>query len=143
MTTKPKPPALIGGPYSPPRNARIGVVHVCEVNSERLIVGFSDAPIQWPRGRPLAGKGAPALIVCGGLAEAVRTESRAAVAHWWGVSPATVSAWRRALGVDRQTAGTTARMSAASQRITADEARERGRKGGLAGKGKPKGAKDV
>jgi hypothetical protein len=39
------------------------------------------------------------------LAEAVRRESGQAVAHWWGVSPHTVRAWRRALGVERRTEG--------------------------------------
>ena len=35
--------------------------------------------------------------MCGGLAEAVRRESNAAVCHWFGVSPVVVTGWRRAL----------------------------------------------
>jgi len=53
------------------------------------------------RGSPASG-----LVVYGALAEAVRRESNQAVAHWFGVTPGKVSAWRRALGVGPTTAGT-------------------------------------
>src|SRR5205823_1413808 len=49
---------------------------------------------------------ARALVVYGALARAVRRESALAVAHHWGVTPQTVRAWRRALGVGPSTEGT-------------------------------------
>jgi hypothetical protein len=39
------------------------------------------------------------LVVCKGLAKAVRSESAQAVAYWRGVHRQTVWAWRKALGV--------------------------------------------
>jgi hypothetical protein len=39
-------------------------------------------------------------VVYGPLAEAIRRESNQAVCHWWGVTPQTVTKWRKALGVD-------------------------------------------
>jgi transposase-like protein len=40
------------------------------------------------------------------LAEAIRRESNQAVAHRWDIDPQTVSKWRRLLGVERATDGT-------------------------------------
>jgi hypothetical protein len=65
--------------------------------------GITDAPVQWPYRK---GVGRPSCIVCGDLIRAVQTESEIAVAHHWGVSPATVKNWRRALDVPRTTEGT-------------------------------------
>lgn len=131
MPSKSKPPALIGGPYKLPRNAHIGVVHECEVRGELIVTGFTDAPIPWIKGRPREGLGPPSLVVRGDLARAIRAESVAAVAWWWGVSRYTVSDWRRALGVGRKTEGTAALLSANPPPApTSDEARERGSKGG-------------
>jgi len=48
---------------------------------------------------------AKSLVLYRGLARAVRRESAAAVAHWWGVGPATVNKWRRALNVPRWNEG--------------------------------------
>ena len=50
---------------------------------------------------------ARSLIVFDVLAEVVRRESNQAVCHWWGITPQTVTKWRRALGVGRMTAGST------------------------------------
>jgi hypothetical protein len=46
-------------------------------------------------------------VVCGGLAKAVRRESNVAVCHWWGITPQTVTKWRKALGVPQFNEGTT------------------------------------
>jgi hypothetical protein len=46
------------------------------------------------------------LVVYADLAKAVRRESNLAVAYWWGVSPQTVTVWRKALNVPETTAGT-------------------------------------
>jgi hypothetical protein len=71
-----------------------------------IVVGYSDGRIPWPIGRR-KGTSARGLVVYGGLAEALRRESNLAVAHWWGVDYQTVSHWRKALGVEPKTAGTT------------------------------------
>jgi hypothetical protein len=64
------------------------------------VVGIHDAPISWPCTRWNS------LILCGDLVKAVQRESEIAVAHWWGVKPITVWAWRKALGVEANTKGT-------------------------------------
>jgi hypothetical protein len=48
----------------------------------------------------------PSLILCGDLVRAVRRESVVAICHWWGVGRNTVWTWRKALGIDRKTKGT-------------------------------------
>jgi hypothetical protein len=90
------------GPYRPPRYG-VGGRLVCAVRGFVEVVGTSHAPIPWPQAR---NHGRPFLIVCGGLARAVRTEAAIAVAHWWGVTPLTVWTWRKALGVGATTPGT-------------------------------------
>ena len=90
------------GNYRTPR-FRYGKVVFCEVRGEVTVCGLSDGPIPWPVGKRGRAK---SLVVCGELAEAVRRESNLAVAHWWGISPQTVSLWRKALDVGPVTAGT-------------------------------------
>src|SRR5262245_16647749 len=78
-----------------------------EVEDERRgtvrVVGLSSAPIPWPGGQQGRRK---TLILYGALADAVRRESAAAVAHHWGVGHDTVWKWRKALGVGQMTEGT-------------------------------------
>lgn len=91
------------GPYVPPR-CRVGDKLPCEYRGREVVVGgITDAPVQWPYRK---GVGRHSCIVCGDLIRAVQTESEIAVAHHWGVSPATVKNWRRALEVPRTTEGT-------------------------------------
>ena len=66
------------------------------------IVGLSDGRIQWPIGY---GPGGRSLVLYRGLARAVRRESAASVQHWFGVGPAAVNKWRRALDVPRWNEG--------------------------------------
>lgn len=64
----------------------------------RVVVGGThDAPIPWPFRKRT---GAHALIVCGGLLDALHTEMAGAIADAWRISPTTVWAWRKALGID-------------------------------------------
>ncbi len=93
---------LVHGPYRPPA-ARPGDVLLCEVRGEVVVCGLTAGRIPWPAGKRGRAK---ALVVCGGLAEAVRRESNLAVCHWWGVTPQTVSKWRTALGVGQVNEGT-------------------------------------
>src|SRR5205085_2279386 len=94
---------LLHGPYAAPR-CRVGKRLVCEARGAVAVCGMSAGRIPWPVGKRGRAK---ALVVFGDLARAVRTESNQAVCHWWGVTPQTVSGWRRLLGVPRATEGTT------------------------------------
>ena len=97
-----KKTAFLFGPYKAPP------LKVCDVTSclfrdvEVVVYGWSAAPISWPlcyHARTRAfGKG---ILVEEELARAIQQESAMAVAHWWGVSQATVRKWRAAFGVGR------------------------------------------
>lgn len=119
----PTPPVLLGT-YRTPR-FRYGSSALCEVRGEVLVTGLSAAPIPWPVGKRPGSRGR-GLVVYAGLADAVRRESAAAVCHWWGVSPQTVSAWRKAMGVGQMTEGT-ARLKAEALRESEALAAARGR----------------
>jgi len=99
------------GRYTTPR-FRYGKLVMCEMRGEVEIVGLSDSPIPWPIGKRGRHK---AIVLCGALVKAVRRESSLAVQHWFGVGPFTVWKWRRALGVDRNTASTSRLFSENSQ----------------------------
>jgi len=99
------------GTYATPR-FRYGKFVWCEMRGEIEIVGLTDAPIPWPIGKRGRHK---AIVLYGALVKAVRRESSLAVQHWFGVGPYTVWKWRRALGVDRNTEGTSRLFSENSQ----------------------------
>jgi hypothetical protein len=85
------------GPYRTPR-FRLGQ-NVEDVRRGLVrIVGMSDGPIPWPIGQTQRAK---SLVLYRGLARAVRRESAAAVAYWFGVTGQTVTKWRKALGIRR------------------------------------------
>jgi hypothetical protein len=93
------------GTYRTPR-VRVGRVLACEARDcDLVVVEMSDARIPWPVGRR-RGQSGKSLAVFGDLARAVRTESNQAVCYWFGVTPQTVSKWRKALGVGLTNAGT-------------------------------------
>lgn len=83
------------GPYRTPR-FKYGAKVECQARGEVTIVKLTAGRIPWPVGRT---KRATSLVLFKGLARAVRREASIAVQYWWGVSPATVRKWRRALGV--------------------------------------------
>lgn len=91
------------GKYKTPR-FRIGQRVLCEVRGEVVITGMTEAPIPWPLG--LRVRGRHTLIVYKDLAKALRRESNQAICHWWGITPQTVSKWRKLLGIERATPGT-------------------------------------
>lgn len=93
--------ALHFGPYETPL-FNFGKVVMDEVRGEVKIVGLSAAKIPWPIGKRGRAK---SLVVYGGLADAVRKESNQAVCHWWGITPQTVTKWRKALDVEPLNAG--------------------------------------
>lgn len=106
MTRLPAPdfpaPELIGGPYRPPA-CQIGDLIDDEIAGRVEIMGWTDAPLSWPR---IRRKGPAGPVFTAELARAVRTETAQAVAYWWGVHRDQVRKWRHALGVDRVTPGT-------------------------------------
>jgi hypothetical protein len=91
------------GTYRTPR-FKYGQKVLCEVRGEVTIVGTSAGKIPWPLAR--AGRGHPTFVVYRGLARAVRRETNAAVCHWWGITPQTVTKWRKALAVPQANEGT-------------------------------------
>ncbi len=112
------------GPYAPP-SCRVGDKLPCEYRGREVVVGgITEAPIQWPYRK---GVGRPSCIVCGDLIRAVQAESEIAVAHHWGVSPATVKNWRRALEVPRTTEGTRRLAVAYTPEKLTDDVRAMGR----------------
>jgi hypothetical protein len=82
---------------------RYGGKVLCEVRGEVTICGLSDAPIPWPL--CTRGRGRRSLVVFKDLHKAILRESNQAICHWWGLTPQTVSKWRKALGVERNTEG--------------------------------------
>ena len=97
---------LYFGPYKTPR-FKYGQRVWCEYRGWMKVVGLSDGKIQWPIGRLVtAPTGRDSLIIYQGLKRAIERESNQGVAHWWGVSMTTVTRWRGALSVKRNTPGT-------------------------------------
>jgi hypothetical protein len=90
------------GKYRTPR-FRFGKKVMCEVRGEVTICGLSDAPIPWPL--CTRGRGRRSLVVFKDLHQAILRESNQAICHWWGLTPQTVTKWRKALGVERNTEG--------------------------------------
>lgn len=90
------------GTYRTPK-FRYGQIVLCEARGEVEIVGMTDAPIPWPIGKRGRIK---TLVLYKDLVKAVRLESNQAVAHHWGLTPQTITKWRKLLGVRTYTAGT-------------------------------------
>jgi len=90
---------LLGKKYTL-RHCRVGDEIICAVHGMQVVGGFC-GPRSWPRAKV---RGRPQLIVCDGLLQALRVESREAIAFHWGVHVATVANWRRALGLTHQIA---------------------------------------
>jgi hypothetical protein len=114
---------LLFGPYRMPR-CRVGRKLFCEVRGWVTVRGLSDNPIPWPQTRGKRGR--PFLILCGDLVKAVRRESNQAVAYHWGVTPQTVSGWRKALDVGPTTEGTSRLRSDYTREPWAEAARAKG-----------------
>lgn len=92
------------GTYRTPK-CKIGERVDCLARGVVIIIGLSAGRIQWPVAvRP--GIGGRSLVLNWDLAEAIRRETNRAVCHWWGVTPQTVSKWRKALGVKNTEATT-------------------------------------
>jgi hypothetical protein len=88
------------GPYQAPPLKRGDRATCLFRDCEVVIIGWTDAPIRWPRCRALDNSrgGGWSLLVDEELARAVRHEAAAAVSYWWGASKTAVQNCRRALG---------------------------------------------
>jgi hypothetical protein len=60
---------------------------------------FTNARIPWPKCQKQTKGGSGGYVLCGDLIRALAHESAPAVAHHWGVSHATITNWRQALGL--------------------------------------------
>jgi len=95
------------GPYAPPKVDEGDIVTDLIRGSVRVKRWRDTGQIMWPVGviGGAPGMGAAAPIMMGDLFRAICTEAALAVAEHWGVSPTTVSRWKRKLGIGRMTAG--------------------------------------
>jgi hypothetical protein len=113
------------GPYLPPR-CRPGRWIRCALSGMVKVVGMSSSPIPWPVARRVTG-GPSFLIITDALVRAIRRESNQAIAHHFGVTPQTVTVWRKALGVPQANEGTSRLQADWMPERLDDAARERQR----------------
>src|SRR5437868_9835811 len=100
--TAPDRTRLLFRPYSPPPLRRGDRATCLYRDHDVVVTTWTDARISWPRCRAVGPSGSGyGLFVNDELARAIRTESAAAIIHWWGVSANTIWSWRKAFGVDR------------------------------------------
>jgi hypothetical protein len=133
---------LLSGPYHAPA-LRVGERAVCHYRKCVVVVtSWTDAPISWPRCRPLPLP-CPSLLVDDELLRAIRSESVAAIRHWWGVSGGLVARWRKAFEVARMDNPGSARLigaaleksrAASRKKIWTDEERQHQIQRALAGR---------
>jgi hypothetical protein len=83
---------LLYGPCRSPRGRR-GWVPVRRISTGR---------IPWPQ---TLVRNNPTFILAGDLVKAICRESATAICYWWGVTPQTVSVWRKAPDVGRAMEG--------------------------------------
>lgn len=91
---------FVGGPYAPPL-VPIGGWLKCQIRGMVQVGGYTNALIPWP----VAVKHPRQMILCGDLLTALKTESRLAVCFHFGISPQSVSGYKKHLGIERLTAG--------------------------------------
>lgn len=98
--TKKEKCRLLFGPYKSPNPPRGGYL-TCKIRGKVKVGSWSQGPISWPKYHKGGG-----YIIGGDLYRALQVESVWAISKHWGVRRETVSKWRRALGIQRLTVGT-------------------------------------
>jgi hypothetical protein len=115
---------LLSGPYSTPA-LRVGERAVCHYRKCVVVVtSWTDAPISWPRGRPMPLP-CPSLLVDDELLRAIKSESAAAIRQWWGVSQGLIARWRKAFEVARMDNPGSARLIRAALEKSTAASREK------------------
>src|SRR5688572_11106364 len=109
------------GPYTAPKY-RIGKTLQCAIRGKVPVCAQSNGHIPWPISK--VGIGVKMLVICGDLLRALRRESVQAVAHWWGITPHTVTKWRRRLGIRNNPEGNTRLRRSSFKEPWANRARE-------------------
>src|SRR5262245_46306113 len=122
---RPRRPVLLHGPYHPPA-VRKGERVSCHIRGSAVVTGWSEAPLSWPRCRPLGARGSGhGLFVDDELARAVRSESAQAIQYWWGIKSDTTWKWRKAFGVTVKNNPGSARLLRAAAAVGHQALRER------------------
>jgi hypothetical protein len=96
---------------------RLGKKLFCEIRGWVPVKRISNARIPWPQ--TIVGRNR-AFIICGDLVKALRRESNIAICHHWGVTPQTVTVWRKALDVPVATEGTSRLFRLTAERMPAE-----------------------
>jgi hypothetical protein len=114
---------LLGGPYHAPALQRGDRATCLCRDCEVYVTSWTDARIPWPRCKVRGQRGGTGLLVTEELARAVRTESAAALAYSFGVNVATVTAWRKMLGIGQWQTDGSRRLHQASSEAGARKCR--------------------
>jgi len=86
------------GPYQAPA-VTLGATLHDEWRGDRVVEGFTKAPIRWPASEYRCCRGPSPLlpILCGDLVRAVCEEDELTVSHYWGVTRYIVERWKEAI----------------------------------------------
>lgn len=96
---------LMAGPYAAPLVKHGDIVN-CAVHGLLIVCGMTNGRISWPIGKKGPRERQRCIIVTGDLVAAIQKEAAITVCHWWGVSQASVTRWRKSLAVPLSNDGT-------------------------------------